>query len=697
MRIRPESPLPAHYARWQEELAAAFFEGVVDTPVIFFIDDDELHRLAPTVDDPARSLAMAVREVVALTPVHHMFDRAREIASRWARGPRDSPPPVLPILALSSLAAARMHSDALVRRHNYYFRFAQVLLPEDDGTAVERAQLALRTDAFIPVMEMWQMLDRWLAEQHGAAGISTIRDHPTLTRIGYPLSQAMIRRSDRAVLSRFFAALHLTDLGSPGSEALIEYLRLWAARPRGFSSSFLRVLEDADLRPLLQAVVSGLASSWDGRVITSEGLAHCEAAVLLDLEEWATAWVIKAGSTKEPDVVRGRIGETVAEISIHPDTYSAFARITGAPNVDPRAIHEGFRLRGARCMVEFPATRLLVFREHPDVTGWVSGGPVEPFTEHIIAVSGELAHEVRQVLNAAADDGWRQVQQPADRPLLPGFTIFHAISFSDPTRVDRALAAAVPVLRLSIRPEITTRARLVNGLPVASRIGRNHYLAGGEPDLLLPIGDETRTVPAALDGTAQQPPFTATGLPIELRRIGPLPEGPHTIETDLDVLHFVLLERDPAIGLVPGTGRIGWDETGRLQTSTDSSVCGAVSPRAETAEPVLVHRGADRAWAISRTGICASLGDPPAVTGPLSEIDGIGGYHYEVFPGPDDAWLAEERRGHTSVRLLRRLGPDFGPLDEASVQAWSIIAPHGPHNDPLWQLYVQAWEHRLGH
>lgn len=696
MRTLREPLVPADYARWQEELASVFFEGAADVPVIFFIDDDELRRLAPTVDDPARSLAMAVREVATPTPVHHMFDRAREIASRWARGPRNSPPPVLPILALSSLAAARMHSDALVRRNNYYYRFAQVLLPDADSTVVEQAQLALRTDAFIPVAEMWQMLDRWLVEQHGAAGISTIRDHPSLTRIGYPLSQAMIRRSDRAALTRFFAALRLTDLGTPSPEALIEYLRLWAARPRGLSNSFLRVLEDPNLRPLLQVVVFGLASSWDGQVITSEGLAHCEAAVLLDLEGWATAWVIKTGSVKDPDVVRGRMGEAVAEISIHPDAYSAFARIAGAPRVDPRAIHEGFRLRGARCVVEFSPTELLVFREHPDATGWVSGGSVEPFTGHVIAASGDLAQDVRQILDAAGDDGWRQAPQPAGRPLLPGFAIFYAISFSDPTRLESALAAALPVLRHSIRPDTTTRARLVNGLPVASRMGGNHYLVGGEPDLLLPVGSETRTVPAALDGTAQQPPFAATGFPIELRRIGPLPTGPHTIEADLDMLSFVLLESDPTSGVVPGTGQIGWDETGRLQISAHSSICGAVSPESEAAEPVLIRRGADRAWVINRTGKCTPLGDPPGLTGPLGEIDEIGGYYYELLPGSDDAWLAEERRGRISVRLLRRLGPDFVPLDEASVQAWSIIVPHVSRDDILWQLYVKAWERCLG-
>lgn len=687
--------LPEQYASWQRSLERAFFSHVAGTPVILFVDDDELRGVAATAADPAKDLSAAVVEVVDPRRGPRMFDSAARLARTWDRGRRDRPPPVLPILALSCLAATRMHTDAHVRSHNYYFRLAQALLPDAELSVTRQTQETLRSGAFVPVADMWVMLHQWLAEQDGAAGISTIRDHPRQTRIGFPLSQAMIRRSDRAVLTKFFAAMKLTELGVPDSDALIDYLRLWASRPRGFSASFQRVLLDAELRPLLQSVLAGLAANWDGHVVSTEGLVRREAIIVLDLERWSTEWAVVGGPDTEPDVVHGAIAGTTTEIGVNPDPYSSFARITGAPPVTPQAVRRGFRLRGARCTVEFPPSPMLVMREHVDAAGWVSGGSVEPFTEHVITAAAELSRDVERALATAADADWRKVQQPSDMPLLSGFAIYHGIRFSDPGRLDEALRAAPDVLRGSIRPDTTPRARLVNGLAVAARAGRHHYLAGGEPDLLLPVGEQPRTVSAALDSVPQQPPFNATGFPIPLRRIGPLPPGEHVIEADREVLRFAMLAADPATGAVPGTGELGWDDGVLRAGRTAGRICGADCPAGERTEPILLRRRTREAWLLARSGRCVPMAESPAISGHLAEA-GIGGYYYEVIPAPDHAWVAEERRGRWLVRPLRRVAPEFTDLDAASHEVWERILPHGPADDELWQLYRRAWERARG-
>lgn len=695
----PAEPLlPPRFAAWQDRLARAFFEDVADNPVIFFVDDDELARILDSDHCPAEDLASAVREVADPARGHHIFDRATGLVGTWARGSREKPPPVLPILAISSLAAARMHSDAVARRHNYYLRLAQALLPEADDATVDATRLILRDSAFLAVAEMWQQLDRWLADRGGAAGISTIRDHPTLTRVGFPRSQAMITRSDRAALTAFFAALNITDLGTPPAEALIEYLGLWASRRHGFSDTFNRVLADNELRPLLESIVSGLARNWDGRVITPEGLTRCDSAVVVDLEAWRTGWVVAADGLNGPDVARGRIGGIDAEVAIEPDPYSAFARSRGLPSsAEPGVIRQGFRLRGTHSAIDFAGTDLLVCREHPDTAGWVSGGTIEPYVDHVIAAYGDLARDVRRVLEVAADPGWRTVTQQATQPLLSGFAIFYRVSFSDPASLDDALANASSLVRRRIRPGSTTRARLVNGLPLAARVGPHHYLAGGEPDILLPVAEEARAVPASLDGTPQTPAFTATGFPIPLRRIGPLSLGEHTVETDLDVLRFVMLGEEPAPGPAPGTGDIGWDYTGEMQHDSTALIRGAASlPIADDEEPLLIRRGASRTWLIKRSGECASVEEAAPLSGSLSAISGVGGYYFELLPDRSSAWFAEERRGRITLRPLRRLGPQFVRLDADSLAAWALIAPHGPADDELWQLYLAAWERCRG-
>src|SRR5690606_29035216 len=96
----------------------------------------------------------------------------------------------------------------------------------------------------------------WIEAQDGAIGASTIRDHPHLQRIGYPLSQALVRQSDRMALTRFFQALDVTPGAVPDARVIAVALDIWtAAAQNRLSEAFMRALGDADLRPLLAIVV----------------------------------------------------------------------------------------------------------------------------------------------------------------------------------------------------------------------------------------------------------------------------------------------------------------------------------------------------------------------------------------------------------------------------------------------------------
>jgi hypothetical protein len=702
MEAAGRSGTPVRYWTWQERLARAFLSRDQGQYVIFFTDDDELRDLAPEVPDAAADLAACVTELVDARRVAGMFDAVSDLAASWQVGDRNEPPPTLPVLALSVLAAARMHTDARGMSHNYYLRLAQALLPGADESSVEEARLALRDRAFISVARMWRQLDEWMAEQAGAAGMSTIRDHPELTRIGFPLSQALVRRSDRAVLTRFFDALEIRDLGVPGNEALSEYLRLWAARPRGLSESFLHALGDDVLGRLLSPLVSGLAASWDGRVVSSDGLIRATVAVAVDLEKWTARWVIPSGSSAAADVLRGTFGGRDISVTVEPDPYSSLFRASGLPRVSADFLRAGFRLKGTVIVAELPGTRVLVLREDPDAGGWLSVPAIVPFQEHVIAVSAELFGDLHGVLQDAAEAGWRTVRQPAGHALLSGFAIFRNVSFGDAALLAEAMRTVPWLLRATILPDSTARGRLVNGLPVTRRLGRHYYLGGGEPDLLLPVGDQPRQVPATLDGTPQDPPFSASGWPIELRRIGPFAAGPHDIEVDRDTLRFTVLDADPGQGSLPGTGEIGWDENGELGpapatvTAGAALTAGAAVAGEDPPAPMLARRGNTLICLVHRDGHVTAVPEPAPVTGPLAEVPGFSSYYFELMAPRSAAWLVEQRGPRRSVRRIRRMAPDFTPLDDFSRRAWEAIAAAGPRDDPLWQLYTRAWERARG-
>lgn len=686
--------LPEQYRGWQIRLDHEFFQSG-GRPLIFFTDDDELRLLAPDSADPAADLAAAVRQLVN-PHAAGMFDAVTGAARIWRDGAREHPPPTLPVLALSVLAATRMHTDAQARSSNYYLRLAQALLPGSDEHDIDRVRLLLRDGEFIPVAEMWRELHDWLGWREGASGVSTIRDHPDLTRIGYPLSQALIRRSDRAVLTRFFDALDIRTAGVPDADVLAEYLRLWAARPRGLSEGFRRALADDTLRGLLIPLVRGLAVSWDGRVITTEGLPRTQVAIVVDIERWTARWAYLSAPDTGTDVLRGQIDGAEVEIAVTPDPYSRLAQVSGASPATGSALQAGFRLRGASQVAELSPTRAMVLAEDPDAGGWLSAPAIRPFTEHLIVVSAEFSGEVQRVLQLAADAGWRVIQQTASRPLLSGFAIFRNVVFSDAYSLAVALRSAPGLLKAVILPDPTARAKLINGLPISRRLSPSLYIIGGEPDLVLPVGDQPRPVATALDGTPQEPSFQANGWPIELRRIGPLPPGEHMIEVDGDLLRFTLLNADPATEAPPGTGELGWNQDGSLGEGADKVITGAMINGPDPPTPVLVRRGDIKILLIRRNGNLTTVPEPSPLNGPLARVPGLMGYYFEFEPPRDAVWLAERAAGGWRIRCLRRIAPEFTPLDEFSLRTWPALAGAGTVNDPLWQLYERAWEHARG-
>ena len=217
----------------------------------------------------------------------------------WREGAQDQPPPTLPVLALSVLAASEMRSDASGARHNYYIRLSQ-RTPARRLRRRDRIAAAFTSANVAPspdVAGMWQRIHRWMGEQDGAFGTSTIPENPEWSRIGYPLSQALIRRSDRAALTRFFDRMNLRRAGVPSPEALLSLLKVWTHhRSQGFSERFVEVLDDPDVQDYLRPLIHELAVAWDGKVITAEGLRRLEFRLALDLDRGSAWWVIPAVS-----------------------------------------------------------------------------------------------------------------------------------------------------------------------------------------------------------------------------------------------------------------------------------------------------------------------------------------------------------------------------------------------------------------
>lgn len=688
----PELSLPPEYLRWQERLAHEFFDGRKGQPVVMFIDLDDLQRLADPGEDPLRSLAIAVRSLVAIPRGASMFSEVQRVEAVWRRGRQCQPPPTLPVLALSVLAASEMRTDASGARHNYYIRLSRALIPDGSDAEIESLRHSLRErGAFTDVAGMWQRIHRWMGEQAGAFGTSTIPENPEWSRIGYPLSQALIRRSDRAALTRFFDRMHLRRAGVPSPDALLSLLKVWThRRSQGFSERFVEVLDDPDVQGYLRPLIHELAVAWDGKVITAEGLRRLEFRLALDLDRGSAWWVIPTVADAPSDILTGTVGGTEFTLLVTPDQYSSMFDVEGMPPVTPDMLTHGLTARGSVSVAEFLPTRFLVLTDNADAGGWTSVDAVQAYEEHVFVAASDVRAIVERALGVAADSGWKRMSDQIANEMLDGYSIYYGVVFSDRESLERAMRLLPSSLAANIRLGTTARPRLINGLPLHRNLSRNTYLAGGEPDLELPVGAEARDVEVELDEDRSQV-FRASMFPIPFCRFGPYEEGDHTIGADGETLTFVVRTGSGEAFEPPGISGLSW-KNGELVTSeAQGDVCGGWTDRSDVSQQVLARRGALENWLVDRSGRVTALQEPAAP----AFAPGVPFMYFELRRDRG-AWLLQRRARGWQVTRLQPAEPVFRALGPEDRRIWSEAAPSVRTSDGLWPLYVAAWERANG-
>ncbi|MFD4672476.1 hypothetical protein ACFWNN_22310 [Lentzea sp. NPDC058450] len=683
----------ADYGYWQQLFADAFF-GRSNTPVVLFVDDDELARLAPGTAQPAVSLAAAVAELLFLSGGRRIFQQILRMQKIWEQGDQMRPPPTLPLLALTVLAASRMHREPEIAAHNFYTRMAQVLVPNVEQKAMAAVRTAV-VDSFEEVSGMWKLLDRWLKVSGGERGISTIRDHPGLSRIGFPLSQAVLRKSDRAKLTLFFSHLNVSAAGAPDATSLLSYLGMWMSVPRGFSEAFCKMARDQAQADLMGPLLVGLADNWDGRVVTSEGLRRLELKLCLNIHRQRVDWAISAADGIDEDVLQGEIAGEAFEVKIERDPYSSLYQLDRSLPAASRYPIQKITLVGSHCAAKFSPSDVIVFSEDPDAGCWLSRHSVEFGAEHLIAARGDAATSIRRVFAEAAQEGWRVLPSTGGASLMPGWKLFSRVVFDDADRLRAALEGTALLRTDAVRPAPVVRPQLKNGLRLARQVTQAAYLSGAEPDLLLPFTGEGRVATAALDGVEQHPPFSASGLPISLRRIGPLAPGTHELRVGDIVLTFHVVDAEPG-GVEPCWGELGWDANAEPSDQQDQfEVCGAVIQGPADVEPVLARRGQDETWLLHADGACTRVEEPEAAE-VLERATGIAPYYFEVSFGRSAVWLAQRRGEVWQIRLLRALPPSLSYLDPVSASLWARVSDQSVSADPLWGQYMLQWGRHCG-
>lgn len=526
------------YLEWQQRIVKGILEPQFGgRTVSLFIDGVELGRLSNS--DPSRAinaLVSAVASQFVWRGGGRLFDPILQLVAKWNFGPRSDPPPVVPLLAVTVLAATEFDPGQKFNPNAYYPRLAELFTRA--GYEVSTGELL---EAFDSMDRFWESLADWVdrSPRYGAFPLVPI---PRLRRIGYSLTQAVVHATDRARLTLFFEAIDLDPVNLPREVELLKALRIWATRERGLSRHFLEVLRGPDAHPLLMPTLMSLAARWDGRVVEATGRRLLPISLALDLDEAVAEWVIPTRSGVEAEkLVNDAFGSI--EISWPPfgSTYEVTAEL---PDVSA-TIDRQFAFSGDSSTALHRPKSVYVLGFDDLVGKWIERNGIEPFEEHVIVVASGMHSQAAGVIKRAADPGWRIARQSPARPVVRGYVIYESVVFSDADSFASALEESGGIGAV-LRPDKSPVPHLSNGLRLPVKIGsRHHYLRGGEPDLILPKGDAPERIRVSLDGVSQM--LWTSDFPVPLRANPPLEPGRHVIEVEERRLEFQILDQLPML------------------------------------------------------------------------------------------------------------------------------------------------------
>ncbi|MHA7286574.1 hypothetical protein ACX80I_09875 [Arthrobacter sp. MDT3-44] len=654
-----------NYDRWQSKLSAEFFPAnQLDEPVVMFLDDEELKRLCPALPDPMESLRSAVLAELRQTDKPAIFERIDRRLASWRTGPQDQPPPCLPLLAVTVLAASRMRRDGMFSSSAYYPRLVSLMT---SGT--NRLTATGMQKHFDQVAQMWKTLDDWIERNRDLVGTSTIHTHETFKRIGYPLSQTVLKASDRERLSAFFDRLQVDRNSPPSPDELLAKLRLWMDKPRGFSSGFVDLVEAGPGNPLLLAVIVKLATEQSAEPAQADNQVRLDLSLRIDSDDWSISWVIPVHPRLETDELKQDNG-TLLTIR-KPDYGSVYQVVDGNLSQNASLINHPYRATGTRAVLTKRVRQLWVLRRDSLSGHWQSVASVSPGEQHLLVVQESDVSELNELLASSAAPGYWRFRGT----LFPGWAVYAGVTFVEP--IDLSSAGSFNSLGQLLKVPSSLQARLVNGLKLHTDVGGQHYLLGGEPDVQLPEDHSVEYVQVVLDDKLPGMRIKPNGSLFSLRLVGTFTAGKHVVSVDSSKLEFfVHLSGSAAQGKIK-------------ERNYDFKVPGSDLEK-NSFEYVLCRRGRGAAvWFVTPAGLvwkCTEFLIPPS----LRDLGFPESYRWKVPVAEGASWVLTEWGGKLSKPLCITADPPaFGVLDAPALAFWRRVAQETIGNpDPLWRAYL---------
>jgi hypothetical protein len=262
----------AVHEEWNQALCEVIFtQDNAGSPVYLDMDEDVQAKVFAQLGveglDGIDRLAAAVRNTLRMDTGEALFSAHVARLQAWRRKIRSlegnfevvDRPPVIALLAVFTLAAEAMTADSEHRANAYYPRLCR-LLGVEESAAKRRLETAYRRHA----ETLWRGLNDWLSAADGRYGLPTA--YALSHRyVGLPMSQALVRATDRRGFPRMFHQFGLPPGADVPPGDMVHLLDVWIRQnPSPASKNIQALWRDGSAQERIASVASVELLHWDG-------------------------------------------------------------------------------------------------------------------------------------------------------------------------------------------------------------------------------------------------------------------------------------------------------------------------------------------------------------------------------------------------------------------------------------------------
>lgn len=482
-----------------------FGEDKSGLPVHLDLDDDSIasietvHGITPqNFRDQLVSTVGRVHKSKDFLKIFSEFDVATR---RWElKGDSLATPPALSLLAVLSIAADEMVSEENISANNYYLRLSK-LLARSGGAAPDPN--ALGNNYRPHAVRLWKSLITWLEAWQGDRGKPTIplpgevTDVDARKYIRMPISQALLRESDRTNLYKMFSANNLDPAMSVSEELMTVLLEQWTMSPYA-TSQLKKIWRVEEYRESLTLMVISTLNKWPGAEVETDGetTTSSKVGLTLVLDKWMNraefGIEIRNGGSKSPNEIEIRTGDESFIRSMVVPAGPKSVRIADLAAFETSSLidgiieikNENIGLKGQRRpRAIVPMVFQQASNEYIEVAGIAMGSVHGLLVRN--STENDLETKVQELLKDVARPGWSRVDTSRFTGFPEEWTLFQNVDIVVPFDVQSLRYKFLEVLVPLEAPSI----QLSNGFKIPGR--RERWLRSAPPEIFAVVPRET--------------------------------------------------------------------------------------------------------------------------------------------------------------------------------------------------------------